>query len=457
MTKEQRLQLLGQGPIPRALYLLSYPAVLGLFSGALYSLVDTFFIGLLGQTAAVGASAVVFPIFIVISALGLGFGIGAASSVSRLLGAQREEDAQRVASTAFYSSLAAGLLLSVFGVIFIDPILIFFGATETILEHARVYGVLIIGGSVFRVLNMCMNNLIRSEGAASYSGRALILGSVLNMLLDPICMFLLGMGIRGAGAATILAQAAATLYLLRFYIKKEGVLTLSPRYFHPTLWIYRELLRIGIPTFIRQSLVSFSIALLNQAARSFGDASIAGVGIVTRLMAMIFMVNFGIGQGLQPLAGYNYGARNYRRVLASLKLAVGAATVYSSFIAVLFFLFAPHLIFVFSRDPEVISVGSRYLRISSLTVWMLGFQIVGSYLFQAIGKGRETAILAVSRQGFFFIPLVFLLPRQFGLNGLFFVQPGADFLATLLTGVLVAAYVIPLKKQLNNTSEDAHE
>ena len=449
MTKEERLQLLDHGPIPRVLYVLSYPAVLGLFSGALYNLVDTFFIGLLGETAAVGAAAVVFPIFIVISALGLGFGIGAASSVSRLLGAQRTGDAQRVASTAFYSALAAGILLSIAGVIWIDPILLFFGATDSILGHARSYGVLIIGGSVFRILNMCMNNLIRSEGSASYSGRALMLGSGLNIILDPICMFLLGLGIRGAGVATILAQAAATLYLIRFYIKAMGVITLSPRFFNPTGWIYKELIRIGVPTFMRQSLVSFSVALLNQAARTYGDAPIAGVGIVTRLMSMIFMVNFGIGQGLQPLAGYSYGAGKYRRVLDSLKLAVGAATVYSTVVAVLFALFAPYIIFVFSRDPEVISIGSQYLRISSMTIWMLGFQIVGSYLFQAIGKGRETAVIALSRQGFFFIPLVFLLPQYFGLTGIFFVQPGADFLATILSGILVASYVIPLRKELH--------
>ncbi len=447
MTREERLQMLENGRIGRALYILSYPAVMGLFSGALYNLVDTLFIGLLNDTAAIGAAGVVFPIFMLISTIGLGFGIGAGSAVSRLLGAKREEDAQHVASTAFYTALAAGLALSILGVIFIDPILIFFGATETILVQARMYGSIIIGGGIFRVLNMCMNNIIRSEGAASYSGKALMLGSGLNIILDPIFMFLLGMGIKGAGYATLTAQAAATLFLLRFFIKGRGIITLSPKYFALKRWIYSLVLQIGIPTFIRQSLVSVSIALLNQAARPFGDAAIAGVGVVTRFMALIFMVNFGIGQGLQPLAGYNYGARQFDRVRKSYRLATLAATAYSAGMAIIFFLFAPGIIFLFSRDPEVITIGSQYLRITSMTLWFLGYQIVSSYLFQALGRGRETALIAMARQGFFFLPLVFLLPRLFGLTGIYFVQPGADFLATVFTAVLVWLQLKKLRKE----------
>jgi len=440
VTREERLHMLERGPIGRTLYLLSYPAVLGLLSGALYNIVDTLFIGLLEDTAAVGASAVVFPIFLLISTIGLGFGIGAASAVSRMLGAKRQEDAQQVASTAFMLSLVSGILLSIFGVIFIDPILIFFGATETILEPARQYGVLIIGGSVFRVVNMCMNNIIRSEGAASYSGRALILGSVLNIALDPVFMFLMGMGIRGAGVATIAAQAIATAYLLRFFFTRRGVITLNPRHINLKFWIIAEVFRIGVPTFFRQSLTSVSMALLFQASRPFGDAAIAGVGVVTRMMALIFMVNFGIGQGLQPLAGYNYGAGQFDRVKRSFRYSAAAATVYSSAVALLFYLLAPQIIFLFSRDPEVIEIGSTYLRIMSFTLWFLGFQIIASYLFQALGKGRETMLIATSRQGLFFIPLVFTLPGLFGLTGIYFVQPAADFLSTVVTAVLVLVH-----------------
>lgn len=439
--------MLEHGPIGRALFILSYPAVMGLFSGAVYSLADTFFIGLLEDTAAVGAAGVVFPIFLLISTIGLGFGIGAGSAVSRLLGAKRERDAQLVASTGFYTAAAAGILMSVLGVIFINPILIFFGATETILPLARSYGIIIIGGGVFRVLNMYMNNIIRAEGASSYSGRALMLGSGLNILLDPVFMFLLGLGIRGAGFATITAQCIATAYLLRFFLKGRGLMTLRAKYFSFQAWIYKLVFQIGIPTFIRQSLVGISLALLNQAARPFGDPAIAGVAIVTRFLALISMVNFGIGQGLQPLAGYNYGARNYDRVKSTFRLAVGAATAFSTVMAVLFYALAYHIVFLFSRDPEVISIGARYLRASSLTLWFIGYQIVGSYLFQSLGKGMETALIAMARQGFFFIPLVFILPELFGITGLYFSRPGADFLSTVFTAVLIQRHLKKLNQE----------
>jgi len=449
VTQNERIHMLERGPIGKTLYILSYPAVIGLFSGALYNIVDTLFIGLLDDTAAIGASAVIFPILLVISTIGLGFGIGAASAVSRLLGAKRSEDAQHVASTAFYSAMFAGLLFSIFGLIFIEPLLIFFGATESILGPAREYGSLIIGGSVLHVINMCMNNIIRSEGAASYSGKALLLGSGLNILLDPVFMFLFGLGIRGAGVATIAAQGIAAVYLLRFFVKGWGIINLKPSKFLPKVWIYAEVLRIGVPTFIRQALVSVNIALLNQASRAFGDAAIAGIGVVTRIMAVIFMVSFGIGQGLQPLAGYNYGAGQYERVRQSFKIASISATLYSSGMAILFFLFAQEIVFLFSRDPEVISIGSQYLQILSCTLWLLGFQIVGSYLFQALGKGKESLLIAMSRQGLFFIPLILILPGMFGLTGVYFVQPLADFLSTVLTLVLV----IKLKGELYKDSQ----
>ncbi len=446
MTKQQRLELMESGPIGKALYLLGYPAVIGLLSGAVYNLVDSIFIGFLDDTAAIGAAAVVFPIFLLISALGLGFGIGAGSAISRLLGAAKHEEANKVAATAFFSVLVAGILFSIVGVIFIDHILVFFGATETILEKARIYGTVIIGFSFFRILNMFMNNIIRSEGAASYSGRAMLIGSVLNMLLDPLFMFALGMGLRGAAVATVIAQGIVTCYLLRFFISGRGIISIHPRYVALLAWIFKEIFTIGIPTFIRQSLVSVSMGLLNSAAASFGDEVIASVGIVIRLNALIIMVNFGIGQGLQPLVGYNYGAGQFARVRRTFIMASRASTIYSVCIALLFFIFAPWIIFVFSRDPEVIAYGARYLRYMSATLWILGFQTISSYLFQALGRARETTLLATARQGLFLIPLVLTLPRFFGVTGVFLSQPLADLFSTILSVYLVVVHMKKLRE-----------
>lgn len=431
----------------KALFRLSYPAAVGLLSGAVYNIVDTLFIGLLNDTAAIGAATVVFPIFMMIASIGLGFGIGAASSISRLLGAKREEDANHVGSTAFFTAIAAALVFSVFGIVFLEPILIFFGATESILEAARVYGSIIIGGSIFQMLNMCMNNIIRSEGAAPYSARALIIGSALNILFDPFFMFVLDMGIRGAAVSTVLAQAVSFLYLLRFFRRRMGIVRLHLRFVRFNVWIYGELLKIGVPTFIRQSLVSLSMALINQAARPFGDEAIAGVGITIRLMSLVFMVSFGIGQGMQPLAGYNYGARQFERVYESFRLAAAAAAVYSTAVALLFFLGAEQILYAFSRDPAVIAVGSRAMRFSCITIWFMGYQTVASYFFQALGKGRETAFLAMSRQGIFLVPVILVLPGIMGLDGVFISQPIADFLTMIVTIVLLVLNTKNLKKE----------
>ena len=433
MNKNERTELLRNGSIGTALRTLAIPAVISMLVNAIYNVVDTAFIGLLNDTAAIGAAAILLPIFMLIGAIGLTFGIGAASVISRKLGENNPDEAKRTASTAFYSSLIVGICFAVVGNIFIEPLLRIFGATDSILDKAVIYGRIIIGGSTFQVLNMCMNNMVRAEGAAAYSGRALILGGVLNIILDPVFMFVFKMGLAGAAAATITAQFISTVYLLRFFISKHGILRIRIRDFHPKASTYKGIMAIGLPTFARQVFVSISMGLLNSAASLYGDAAIAAIGISMRVMMLVMMVIFGIGQGVQPLAGYNYGAKQIGRVIQTVRKAVSWSVVFTLAMTVIFWLFTERLVRIFSADPQVIEVGIKSIRYTSATLTFFGILNVYASLFQALGKGFQAGLLAVARQGIFFIPMVLILPVFLGLDGVVLTQAAADILTLLVT------------------------
>ncbi len=433
MDTNDRTEMLRRGNIGKTLRILVVPAVIAMLVNAIYNVVDTAFIGLLHDTASIGASAVLFPIFMLVGAIGLTFGIGAASVISRKLGENKPGDAKRSASTAFYTCMIAGIAFAVCGNIFIEPVLRVFGATDTILSRAVIYGRIIIGGSVFQVLNMCMNNMLRSEGASAYSGRALMMGGILNIILDPVFMFVFKMGLAGAAVATITAQLISTVYLLRFFLMKKGVLRIKISDFHPAPGTYRDIMIIGLPTFARQVLVSISMGMLNNAAGIYGDAAVAAIGISLRVLSLVMMVIFGIGQGLQPLAGYNYGARRYDRVILSTNKAIIWSVVFTAVMTILFWAFTQQIVSMFTRDYEVIDIGVKAIRYMSSALLLVGIMNVYAALFQALGKGIQAGVLAVARQGLFFIPVVLILPRLFGLNGILFSQVTADVLTLLVT------------------------
>ena len=307
----KRIELIAQGEIGRALFTLSAPAVAGMLVMSLYNVVDTFYVSLLKDTTAIAATGIVFPLFQLIGAIGLTFGVGAASVISRRLGEEDHEAAERTASTALYSALIVGVLFALFGLIFMPRILIIFGATPSILEAAVLYGRLIICGSVFVVLNMCLNNLLRSEGASLHSSTGQILGAVLNIILDPIFIFSFDMGLAGAAVATVISQGIGCLYLLSYYLRGKGVLhPLALAHFRPGRLIYAPMMALGVPTFVRQVLGSVALSFLNNAAGVYGDAAIAATSIVFRLFMLLLRSLMGVAQGLQPLVGYNFGAGN---------------------------------------------------------------------------------------------------------------------------------------------------
>ncbi len=430
---------------------LSIPSIIAMLTNAIYNLVDTFFIGRIG-TSAVGAVAVAFPIFNLIGAVGLTYGVGAASYVSRLLGAGEKEQADKAASTALFTSLATGIAFALLGLMYLDPLLTAFGATETIMEYAREYTMIIIMGSIFTMMNMTMNNLVRAEGNAQRFMVAMVSGALLNVALDPIFIFGFGMGIKGAAVATVISQSVSTVIILEYFVRKKSFTNLSIRLFRFSLHIYSEIFKIGLPTFLRQFLSSFSVALLNNAAGAFGDHAVAAVGITMRVLMLGMMVLFGYGQAFQPVAGYNYGAKKFSRVFEALKFSILVTTVFATFFAIIGMVIPGSIVSIFSNDPEVIDVGSRALRAVSIFFPSFGFVITFTVLFQALGKGFAAGLLSMSKQGLFLIPAIIVLPRLFELNGVIYAQTIADFFTLFVAAILAMMIVKKLKAQSKELS-----
>ncbi len=425
---------------------LSIPSIIAMLTNAIYNLVDTFFIGRIG-TSAVGAVAVAFPIFNLIGAVGLTYGVGAASYVSRLLGAGEKQQADKAASTALFTSLATGIAFALLGLMYLDPLLTAFGATETIMGYAREYTMIIIMGSIFTMMNMTMNSLVRAEGNAQRFMVAMVSGALLNVALDPIFIFGIGMGIKGAAVATVISQSVSTVIILEYFVRKKSFTNLSIRLYRFSLHIYSEIFKIGLPTFLRQSLSSFSVALLNNAAGAFGDHAVAAVGITMRVLMLGMMVLFGYGQAFQPVAGYNYGAKKFSRVFEALKFSTLVTTVFATFFAIIGMIIPGSIVSIFSNDLEVIDVGSRALRAVSIFFPSFGFVITFTVLFQALGKGFSAGLLSMSKQGLFLIPAIIVLPRFFELNGVIYAQTAADFFTLFVAAILAMMIVKKLKAQ----------
>ncbi|MDE7327938.1 MAG: MATE family efflux transporter [Lachnospiraceae bacterium] len=431
-----KMELLGSAPIPKALMALGVPIMIGMLINALYNLVDAYFVGGLGESP-MGAISIIFPLGQVVVGLGLMFGNGAASYLSRLLGKGDRDTANRVASTALYSSAMVGGILIVFAAIFLKPILIFLGATGTIMPYAMIYGRIYIISCIFNVCNVTMNNIVASEGAAKTTMTALLLGAVLNIGLDPLFIYVLDTGIAGAAIATAVSQFVSTLVYLIYILCRKSAFTFSIQEFKPTKQIYAEILKIGIPTLSFQLLTSVSVALVNRAANGYGDAVIAGMGAVTRIVSMGTLVVFGFLKGFQPIAGFSYGAKNFDRLREAIRTSILWSSVFCVCVGALMARFSAQIISQFANgNRDMISVGENSLFANGLSFFLFGFYTVYSSLFLAIGKGMKGFILGACRQGICFVPVIILLPRLCGINGILYAQPVADVLSAGVTAFM---------------------
>ena len=445
-SQSKKMELLGSTSIPKALLAMGIPTMIGMLVNAFYNLVDAYFVGGLGESQ-MGAISVVYPLGQVVVGLGLLFGNGAASYISRLLGRGDKENADKVASTALYSSVSVGAVIIIISMVFLHPILKLLGATDSILPFAATYAGIYIVSCIFNVFNVTMNNIVTSEGAAKTTMCALLTGAVLNIALDPLFIYVFDLGMAGAAIATAISQVVSTCVYLTYIFRKKSVFHFRVKDCTYTKETMSEIFKIGIPTLVFQILTSVSISLINNAAGDYGDSAIAGMGVVTRLISMGSLSVFGFIKGFQPIAGYSYGAKKFDRLREAIKTSILWSTAFCVIFGVILALFPTAIVSQFTKgDAEMIRIGAASLRANGISIMLFGFYTVYSSLFLALGKGREGFILGACRQGICFIPVILLLPIVWGLNGIMYAQPIADVLSAVIT-VFMA---IPLHKKMND-------
>jgi putative MATE family efflux protein len=403
-----------------------------MMTSALYNMADTYFVGALGTsaTAAVGVS---FSLMAVIQAVGFFFGHGAGNYISRALGSRNTADAEIMASTGFITAFIIGLFISAAGSLFLSPLARLLGATETILPFARDYLRFILLGCPFMVSSLMLNNLLRFQGSAFIGMIGMISGALLNIALDPLFIFVLGLGITGAALATMLSQILSCLLLLVLNERSGETISIRPRNFRPSPARYAGIARGGLPSLLRQGLMSLSAIVLNHAAGAYGDAVIAAISIVTRVVMMMNAMVLGLGQGFQPVCGFNYGARCYDRVKQAFWFCVRLTVALLCLLALASFIFAPSIIALFRRDdPEVIRVGALALRFQSCVIPLGAWIVLCNMMLQTMGKALPASLLAFSRQGLFLIPLLMILAPSLGVLGIQLCSPIADLLTFIL-------------------------
>ncbi|AJD32664.1 MULTISPECIES: MATE family efflux transporter [Clostridium] len=447
-NKISTAEMMEKESISKVLLKLSVPAIIAMLINAIYNIVDTMFVGMLNNTSAIAAVSIVYPLFMFIGAIGVMFGAGGASYLSRLLGEKKKEEADKTLTSTIIIGCIFSLIFTVISIIFLDEFLLMYGATETTMPYAREYGYTIVLGAIFTIGTGIMSNTIRAEGNSKYSMIATCIGGVINIILDPIFMFKFGMGIKGAAVATVISQLVSFIFLLRYYYSKKSYIKLGIKFLKPTFNMFFEILKIGIPIFVTQVLASFALGFMNLGAKPYGDAAVAAMGIVFRVMSIGFYIVFGIGQGFQPVAGYNYGAKNFTRLKEAVKLSIKWSIISGIVISILFIVFAEGCMLIFTRDREVINIGIKAFRAASLLFPLFGYVNTYAVLYQALGKALGAFILSISRQGIFYIPLIFILPKFIGLEGVIFCQTAADGLAFIETFIMAIWLNKNLKKEM---------
>lgn len=423
-------------PIPGLVTRLAVPTMISMLVTAFYNMADTFFVGRIG-TSASAAVGVVFPIMAIIQACAFFFGHGSGNFISRALGAGQDDSAARMAATGFFCALITGAVLAALGNAFIRPLARLLGSTETILPYAMDYMRIILIGAPWMMASLVLNNQLRFQGSAFYSMIGIATGTVINIALDPLLIFACHMGIAGAALATIISQLVSFCLLLAG-TRRGGNLIIRLKNFTPSGKYLLAIANGGMPSLCRQGLNSVGTIFLNHGAGVYGDAAIAAMSIVGRLVVFANSCVIGFGQGFQPVCGFCYGAKKYDRVKAAFWFCVRAATIFLCCAAVITFAFAPTLVEMFRRgDEQVKAIGVVALRAQCLTFPLSAWITLSNMMMQTIGKSVRASFLAMARQGIFFVPAVLILPRLLGLLGLQISQPVAD--------VVTFAAAIPLQ------------
>ena len=451
MTQNKQTELMSNAPVTKAILKMSIPVVLGMMVQVLYNLVDTFFIGMLKDENQLAAANITTPIFMLMMAIATIVSTGAASYISRCLGKKDNQSANKTLSTGIAICTGLGILVMAVGLIFLKPFITLLGASEAVYPYAFSYSSIMFIGTLPVMLNYAGGQLIRSEGAVMPSIIGMMIGTVTNVILDPIFIFGLDMGIGGAAIATVLGNVAALGYYMYYYLSGKSLVKFKLKFISGEKKIWGQTFGIGIPAALSQFLMSGALIVLNNLAKPYGENAVAGMGVAAKLMYIGTFIFMGFAAGCQPLVGYNYGANNFSRVKSIIKTGMLMTTGIGIVLTAIFGIFASGLISIFTPLPEVIAEGATVLTIYMWSFLVLGPQMLASTTIQAFGKAKASLLLSIARQGLLYIPLLFLLSSRFLFKGLLWAQPISDAITLSLALVLLLSI---LKKYQKDNKEE---
>ena len=432
-------------PITRLILSLAVPTVISMLVSAIYNSADAYFVSKIG-TSASGAVGVVFSLMAIIQAIGFAVGMGSGSIISRLMGEKKGDEASKVATSALFLGVFFGMVI-VFVMSFRMPYFMkTFGATDTILPHAVSYGRYIVFGAPFMMGVYALNNILRYQGNAKYGMLGVASGAILNIGLDPLLIFGLGLGTAGAALATLISQIISFFILLSFFLTGKSAVKLSVKSVSRTASTYLHIFKIGLPSLARQGFASIGVTLLNRSARVYGDAAVASMSIVGKIFMIIFSVMLGICQGYQPVLGINYGAKNYERVRRAFFCTLSLCFLVAVVMGTPTFIFAERIMSVFTEDDElVIKYGISAMRAQCYALALIPINNITNTTLQVTGRSWTATLIACMRQGIFFIPLILTLPHYFGLLGVQYSQPIADALTSLCAIPFAVSFLKSIK------------
>lgn len=450
----QRTERLGEFPVGKLLLEFSIPAIIAMIANALYNVIDSIFVGRGVGSLALTAVTIAFPIMLILMAFSMLIGIGSTALISLKLGEQRHNEAEEILGTAFAASIAMGVGLSVILLLFLDPILRFLGATSDVFGYAKQFSTVIVAGAVFQFLSFGLNNIIRADGKPVISMVTMLFSAGVNSILNPLFIFVFHWGVIGSAMATVTTQIMISIYIFYHFTAGRSNLKLYRKNFKVRFDLLKKIASIGLSPFLLQVAASVVTFIFNSTLLIYGDKmAVAAMGVINRSTMMLLMPIFGINQGAQPIIGFNYGARKYDRVKKALKLAITAATVICVSGFVLSELFSHQIIGLFNKDKELIEIGTRGIRIYLAMLPIVGAQVVITNYFQSVGKASRSILLSLTRQVLFLIPLVLILPKFFGLDGVWIAGPVSDLSAALLAIILMVRELRYLQRKHNQLED----
>ena len=434
--RDSNIEVMEKMPIPSAILRLAIPTVFSTIISIIYNLTDTYFIGLLDDPIQLGAISLAFPVFTFLQAVGNMFGLGAPSYISRCLGAKKYDEVRKTSAVSIYVTVIITFVLTLLILIFMEPILSLIGTSSDTVSPTKNYLHIIVGFAVILILQIILPALLRAEGKAKEAMIGMVIGTVVNIVLDPVMILALHMGVAGAAWATVIGNFCAVVFYVVVYLKGNTSLSIQPKDFKPSLQIFKEVIKIGLPSTIAQTLSSIMLILFNNLAVGYGDQVISAYGVAVKMITMEFMIIFGYVQGYVPLAGYNFGAGNVKRMINGLKFTIVTGTGICLLFLIPFTVLAPTYMGAFTTNREIIEIGTLFLHAQAWAVPIMAIQTSLMSTFQATGQAMRALVINLGRQCLFYLPFLYLFNHLWGMNGLLHVQMASD-LATTIVAVLI--------------------